>query len=107
MTVPITNSGILPESIVTPASRYKNQIVIYWGELNLLTFNTYLRVKYVPVGDEKVMLITKGIEYRPDLVSQQVYGFPDNWWRIMEANNIFDILNFKAGITILIPNLTI
>ena len=44
-----------------------------------------------------------GQEYRPDLVSNRVYGTPDFWWRIMEANNIKDVFEFKAGLNLRIP----
>ncbi len=103
MTVPIEYTNIPTQNIVTPASRYIKQSVIYYSELKKLAYDTYFRRAYVPNGKEQVMLITKGIEYRPDLVSQQAYGFPDNWWRILEANKMLDILEFQAGRTIILP----
>lgn len=107
MAIPITYTNIPVNNIMTPGSRYRKQNIIYYGEQKFLTFDTYIRKPYVAKGDEKVMVITKGVEYRPDLVSQDFYGFPDNWWRIMEANSMMDILEFKAGITIILPDLTI
>jgi len=104
MSVPITLSPISASKFVTPASRYIKQNVIYYGPNNLIAFDTYIRKPYVPQGNEKVMMISKGVEYRPDLVSNVVFGFPDNWWRIMEANQMIDILEFKAGVTIILPN---
>jgi len=107
MTVPIEYTNIPVQSIMTSSSRYKKQVILYYGERKLLTFNTYNRKNYIPKGNEKVMVITKGIEYRPDLASQDFYGFPDNWWRILEANKMIDIWEFKTGKTILLPDLTI
>jgi hypothetical protein len=78
--------------------------VIYYGEQKFVTFPTYSRDAYVKTGTERVMVIKKGVEFRPDLVSFDVYGFPDNWWRIMEANNMKDIIEFKAGKTIVLPD---
>jgi hypothetical protein len=43
------------------------------------------------------------MEYRPDLVSQDKYGLPDFWWKIMEVNGMKDIMDFKAGKTIVLP----
>lgn len=106
MAVPTQLANINPRKLVTPSSRYVNSRVIYWSEAKLITFETYIRKPYVASGNEKVMSITKGVEYRPDLVSFEVYGFPDLWWKIMEANGIADIIDFKAGRTILLPNLT-
>ena len=50
------------------------------------------------------MVITKGSEYRPDLVSFDEYGTIDFWWKIMEVNGIKDILDFAAGRNIRLPN---
>lgn len=104
MTQFIELSKLRADSIVPITSRYANQSVIYYGEKRILTFDTYNKRKYNFDGNEKVMLITKGIEYRPDLVSYDVYGFVSNWWRILEVNNMKDIWEFKSGKTIIIPN---
>lgn len=101
---PIEYTTIPTQSIVAPGSRYLNQVVIYYGERKILAFDTYIRRTYVAKGDEKVMVISKGVEFRPDLVSNAVYGFPDNWWRILEANKMKDVFDFKAGKTIMLPN---
>ena len=104
MTVPIEYPPITATSVVTPGSRYRDQTVIYYGERRFLTFATYVRKPYVPSGSERVMVVTKGLEYRPDLASHDFYGFPDNWWRILEANGMSDVYEFKAGKTVILPN---
>lgn len=104
MTQPIEYTSIPSQSVVAGASRYINQRVIYYGEQRFLTFDTYLRREYQRRGDEKVMVISKGVEYRPDLVSYDFYGFPDNWWKILEANKMKDVFDFKAGKTIVLPS---
>lgn len=107
MTVPVEYTNIPVQNLMVPGSRYRKQTVIYYGEPKFLTFNTYTRTPYTRTGSEKVMVLTKGVEYRPDLVSNDFYGFPDNWWRIMEANGMLDIWDFKAGKTIILPNVSI
>lgn len=104
MTQVIQQATAPVRTIVTPSSRYLKQNLIYYGERRILTFDTYLRQKYVPNGKEKVTVISKGMEYRPDLASYYHYGFPDNWWRILEANNMKDVWEFKAGTTIMLPD---
>jgi len=94
---------IKADNLVSIGSRYLSSKVLYYGDQNLITFETYKRKNYVKTGSEKVMMITKGVEYRPDLVSYDYYGFSDMWWKILEVNNISDIFNFKAGITIILP----
>lgn len=100
----IETSNIQTRNVLAPNSRYMKQNIIYYGEKRIITFDTYIREDYKSNGKEKVMLITKGVEYRPDLVSYDFYGFVDNWWRILEVNGMKDIYDFKAGKTIILPN---
>lgn len=104
MTQLIQNTNLETRTVFSAGSRYMKQNIIYYGDKKLITIDTYNRVEYTRTGDEKVMIITKGIEYRPDLVSYDVYGFVDNWWRILEANKMRDVWDFKAGKTIFLPN---
>ena len=91
-------------NIVIQTSRYINSTVIRYGDEKLLTFKIFKRQPVPESADDRFMLLEKRHEYRPDVVSQIAYGFPDFWWRILEANNIFDVFDFKAGRTIRIPN---
>ncbi len=96
---------INPKTYFTTASRYANSTVCYYSKLKRLTLATYVRSPIGTSPNDKFMVIGKGQEYRPDLVSMRAYGLPDYWWKIMEANNIFDIYDFKAGVNIRIPSL--
>lgn len=88
---------------VPASSRYANSKVRYLTEDKIIVFETYKRK---PVNDKnaKYAEITKSVEYRPDLVSQELYSTPDFWWRIMELNGMKDILEFKAGKVIRLPS---
>ena len=92
-----------PGKFVTKVSRYASSRVIYYSDEKILTFETYKRKKFVESKGDQVAVIPTGMEYRPDLVSKEKYGIPDFWWKIMEANNIKDIMEFKAGRTIILP----
>ena len=94
---------IKSSNLVSPSSRYIDSTVLYYGDQNFVTFETYKRKNYVKSGIEKVMVISKGVEYRPDLVSYDFYGFADVWWKILEVNGMSDIFEFKAGVTIILP----
>jgi hypothetical protein len=104
MTVRIELSPVRAERLARGFSRYRKQNVINYGEERFLTFDTYIRPIYTRTGDEKVMLISKGYEYRPDLVAYDVYKMPEAWWWIMEFNGMKDIMEFKAGVTIMLPD---
>ncbi len=104
MTIRIEPTTIRSENVVSRHSRYLSQNVIFYGEQKKLTFDTYLRKKYVKTGNERVMVLTPGTQYRPDLVAFDVYGTQNLWWKIMEANGIYDVYDFVAGKTIILPD---
>ena len=99
----IQETNFKNSSFVSGSSRYLNSPIIYYGDNNIITFKTYTRSPLIFTGKDKFMLIKKGQEYRPDLVSYRAYGTVDFWWKIMEANEIYDIWDFKAGVNIRIP----
>ena len=100
----IETTNISVSQYIDVTSRYNNSKVIYYTEAKRMTFNIYKREPIQVSQDDQFTIITNGVEYRPDLVSQKVYGFSDLWWKIMEANGMKDILEFKSGKTIRIPN---
>jgi len=94
------------QDVVPATSRYADSQVLYYtvGDITYITFNTYKKTPIEETSRDHFATIPPGMAYRPDLVSNDSYGTPDFWWKIMEANNIKDIYEFKAGITIRIPN---
>lgn len=104
MAFQIEEIQINKSKIIAPLSRYSKSRTIKYGPIPKTTFETYKRSGFSPA--ENLTLITPGWEYRPDLVSFDVFGFPDLWWKIMEINGIFDILDFKSGLTIRLPKLS-
>ena len=101
----VTKTQINPvnSKLVTAVSRYANSRIIYYGDKNLLTFTTYKKQVEISDTEDQFTVISPGMEFRPDLLSQDAYGMTDFWWKIMEANNIKDIYEFKAGLNIRLP----
>lgn len=99
----ITVSPLSASAFVDISSRYYASTVLYYGDNNITTFETYKRSRPRFSSTDKVYLIRQDTQYRPDLVSNLAYGVPSFWWRIMEANGMKDISDFKAGTTIRIP----
>ncbi len=100
---PIEEAPILATRVVPAGSRYETSTVIYYGEKKYITFPLYRRPIIETGKRDRYTVINKSTEYRPDLVSQDFYGTSIFWWKVMEANNIRDIWDFKAGLSILIP----
>ena len=99
----ISKSRLSANAFVDVTSRYSTSKVIYYGDENIVTFESYKRSSPVYSKTDKFYLITQATQHRPDLVSQLAYGVPSFWWRIMEANSMKDISDFKSGVTIRIP----
>jgi hypothetical protein len=91
------------DGFVSGLSRYADAKIIYYGANNVLTFTTYKKKPYPVSASDRYSVIPPGMEYRPDLVSRQAYGVVDFWWKIMEANGISDVFDFKAGLNIRLP----
>ena len=100
----IEKTTISPKRFVPVTSRYADSTIIYYTENKLLTFSSYKKNETIFRKEDKYYVVTAGTEYRPDLVSNIAYGTVDFWWKIMEANNIKDIFDFKSGLNIRIPN---
>jgi hypothetical protein len=100
----IEHTKISAKRFVPVSSRYAETQVVYYTENKLLTFVTYKKSPTTLGSKDRYYVVSPGTEYRPDLVSQTAYGTVDFWWKIMEANNIKDVFEFKAGLNIRIPN---
>jgi hypothetical protein len=102
----ITETEIIPtDALVDSLSRYTNSTVLYYGNNGLMTFSIYKRqVTPSDPTQDQYTVISPSHEYRPDKLAYQVYGAPDLWWKIMEANGIYDIWDFKAGLNIRLPS---
>ena len=102
----IEKTNISVANYVDVTSRYLNSTVVYYsgpGDNKVLTFDTYKRRPGRISVNDKFTVISAASQHRPDLVSNTIYGIPHYWWKIMEYNGIADILEFKAGITIRLP----
>lgn len=97
-----TNYGT--NNLVSSLSRYVARNVVLYGNEKKAAFAVNNK-KNIGIGpDDRFFEITKETEFRPDLVSGQIYGIPDLWWRIMEINRMKDIMEFRAGRNIRVPN---
>lgn len=97
-------SRLASTDYVIPSSRYVSSKVGYYGPQKKITFAMYQRKVITEQSTDKYMVVTPGVEYRPDLVSNLVYGTVDYWWAILQANNIADVFDFKNGLTIRLPS---
>jgi hypothetical protein len=98
-------TGLKNSNFVANTSRYINSPIIYWGPQSVITFETYKRKPQVFSSADRYLVIKAGEEYRPDLIAKRAYGTSllSYWWKIMEANLIFDVFDLKVGLTLRVP----
>jgi hypothetical protein len=94
------------KNFTTVTSRYITSNILLYGNDKKITYETYKRKKYSYNDSDRFFQINAGLEYRPDLVSNTIYGLPDYWWLLMEYNNMKDITEFSNGTFIRIPKLS-
>lgn len=99
----IEATNLFQTNFVTPLSRYVKSQIYRYGDEKKLTFEIYKRKPKVLSPNDVFTVIAPQYQYRPDLLANKVYGDPEFWWVIMEANDIFDIFDFKAGLNIRLP----
>ena len=87
----------------SPNSRYLDSIVYYYGDQNKITYETYKRKDIEETSNDRYAILESKYQWRPDRFAADVYGNKNLWWKIMEANNIYDIHDFKTGVQIRIP----
>lgn len=99
----LVRTNIFAASLVSPSSRYIDSKVVYYTDQHKLTFTTYRRHEYRPSEKDRWMVVKKTEEYRPDKVAHAAYGVPGFWWKLLEANGMKDIWDFKSGLTVWLP----
>lgn len=89
----------------TQESRYRGATVTQVGEDGELRDYVLLRKPlYVPENDQdSYVVIDQGNQYRPDTLSQQLYGTPNFGWALMEINNLRSFMDLQFGIRIRVP----
>lgn len=100
-------TGLKNTNFVANTSRYINSTLIYWGNQNVLTFETYKRQPLVFSSSDRYLVVKPGEEFRPDLIAGRAYGngLISLGWRIMEANLVFDVFDLRAGLTLRVPSI--
>lgn len=103
-TTKIIETNINPKGLFVGAiSRYASSDVIYWGDLNKITFKTYNKTPVPLNSSDRYMVVSSGDEFRPDKIAKRIYGDVGFWWKILEVNGIKDIFDFKIGTNIRLP----
>lgn len=64
-------------------------------------------IKDLIAACDKVVMVTPSTEYRPDLVSQNIYGTVELKWLLMYVNKLCGLVQFTSGLVLKYPPKTI
>jgi hypothetical protein len=85
----------------TKTSPYSNTTITSSGELDIL------KIRPVPADDDDFLYeVEPQYNFRPDLLSYDLYGTPKLWWVFAQRNldTLKDpVFDFKAGVKIFLP----
>ena len=76
-----------------------------------LTTDSYAKIQFIHkqymtfVEPFEYFYVSAPYEYRPDLLSDDIYGSPLYAWAILAANDMKSIFDFKLGISVKVPSL--
>lgn len=90
---PINNN----KPVISYSSRYNFQAV-YRDETGKTFLQTWKPRNINKKTTDTTMVISKMLAYRPDLISDAVYGTPLLWWAICYVNDIINPLDRTEGL---------
>ena len=101
-----TLSDIHSDMVNNTVSRYRNKITLtsYMGD----TFLEFIKKSqlYLDVSPEdQYYFVDASKQYRPDLISNEIYGSPIYYWVILSCNNLVSPLQVRTNLTLRIPPL--
>lgn len=93
-----------PDFSLNDSSRYRRIATLHTSDGSHLKF---MRKGFYHFSDsETSYFITKAVEFRPDIVSVEMYGDPRYAWAILTANNMKSFFEFTCDKYIMIPTLS-
>lgn len=88
-------------------NRYKNKITL--TTISGITVYEFIRKSQLylePRDDDQYYFVDASKRYRPDVISNEMYGTPILYWVILSCNNLSSPLDVKTNMTLRIPQLT-
>lgn len=101
-----TISDVYSDRSSTTLSRYRNKIRLtsYTG----YTFLEFVKKSQLVLDvspEDQYYFVDASKQYRPDLISNEIYGSPIYYWVILSCNNLISPLQVRTNLTLRIPPL--
>ena len=90
----------------TKLDRYKHKLRLSSTVgYRMIEFTRKSQIYIDPSSEDEYFYVDPAYKFRPDLISQQVYGTPVLYWVILSCNNMKHPLELITGLTVRIPPL--
>lgn len=83
--------------VISQSSRYNYQ-AIYRDSEGRTFLQTWKPREFSTSTTAQTMIVSRNLAYRPDLISDKIYGTPLLWWAICYVNDILNPLDRKEGL---------
>lgn len=101
-----TISDVYSDRANNTLSRYRNKIRLtsYTG-YSFLEFIKKSQLYLDVSSEDQYYFVDASKQYRPDLISNEIYGSPIYYWVILSCNNLISPLQVRTNLTLRIPPL--
>lgn len=95
-----------PKHSSSTMNRYKNKINLTTNSgITTIEFIRKSQLYIPPQDDDQYYLVDASKRYRPDVISNDMYGTPILYWVILSCNGLSSPLEVETNMTLRIPNL--
>lgn len=101
------SQAVSPKRSSSTLNRYKNKITL--TTISGITSYEFIRKSQLyiePHDDDQFYFVDASKRYRPDIISNEMYGTPILYWVILSCNNLSSPLQVETNMTLRIPQLT-
>ena len=100
-------SNVVSDRDVNTLNRYRNKIKLTsYSGYNVIEFIKKSQLYLPEDPSDQYYFVDASKQYRPDLISNEVYGSPIYYWVILSCNNLISPLQVAANLTLRLPSLT-
>jgi hypothetical protein len=99
-------SNVYSDRDVNTLNRYRNKITLTsYSGYTVLEFIKKSQLVLEEQSTDQFYFVDVSKQYRPDLISNEMYGTPIYYWVILSCNNLISPLQVTANLTLRIPSL--
>lgn len=95
------------------SDRSENTLSRYRNKIRLTSYSGYTFIEFIKKSqlyldvssEDQYYFVDASKQYRPDLISNEIYGSPIYYWVILSCNNLISPLQVRTNLTLRLPPL--